>query len=247
MKTKYIDLVEQTFDWPQPEFRLENEQLHWHDVPLLDLIERYGSPLKFTYLPKITDNIASARRWFHQAKEEVGYEGEYHYCYCTKSSHFRYVLERVLDSKVHLETSSAYDIDLIRRLGTLGKLNKTQRIICNGFKKEEYVTKIIALHSDGYKDIIPIIDNKYEFATFQELNMKWITSTTVSKLLTTYLLLRPRPLQLIKKYRRPPRIQLLPQRWTLRLNVTLQLMLNRGRLLTCSQCLKRIMGVMKKR
>ena len=168
MKTKYRDLIDQTFDFPQEEFKLEKDHLLWHDVPLMELVEKYGSPLKFTYLPKISENINNACKWFAEAKKEIGYEGDYHYCYCTKSSHFRYVLEEVLKNGVHLETSSAYDIDLIRRLGTIGKLKKTQRIICNGFKKEEYVNKIMALHADGYKDIIPIIDNKYEFAEFQK-------------------------------------------------------------------------------
>ncbi|MFM7327342.1 MAG: glycerate kinase, partial [Bacteroidota bacterium] len=53
--------------------------------------------------------------------------------------------------------------------GTLGKINKSQRIICNGFKKDEYVKRIFDLHADGYKDIISVIDNKYEFQTFEEL------------------------------------------------------------------------------
>jgi arginine decarboxylase len=84
MKTKYIDLVEQTFEWPQEEFRLEKDNLFFHDIPLMDLVEKYGSPLKFTYLPKISQNIQRAKDWFTKARIEVGYEGEYHYCYCTK-------------------------------------------------------------------------------------------------------------------------------------------------------------------
>ncbi|MFM7725453.1 MAG: arginine decarboxylase, partial [Flavobacteriales bacterium] len=164
-----MDLVEQTFEWPQEEFQLDKDNLLFHSIPLMDLVEKYGSPLKFTYLPKISQNIKRAKEWFRIARNEVGYEGEYHYCYCTKSSHFRYVLEEALKNNIHIETSSAYDIDLIRRLGTLGKINKSQRIICNGFKKDEYVKKIFDLHADGYKDIISVIDNKYEFQAFEEL------------------------------------------------------------------------------
>ncbi len=168
MKTKYIDLIEQTFDWPQEEFRMDGEELLFHDIPLMDLIRKYGTPLKFTYLPKISKNIQRAKAWFATAKAEIGYEGEYHYCYCTKSSHFRHVLETVLQNNVHLETSSAYDIDLIRRLAQMKKLDKTQRIICNGFKKEEYVDRILAMKADGYEDILPVIDNQYELNAFKE-------------------------------------------------------------------------------
>jgi arginine decarboxylase len=125
MKTKYIDLIEQTFDWPQEEFRLEDNSLLFHNVPLMELVKKYGSPLKFTYLPKISQNIQRAKTWFRNAKEEVGYEGEYHYCYCTKSSHFRYVLEEALKNDIHLETSSAYDIDLVKRLFQLKKIRRS--------------------------------------------------------------------------------------------------------------------------
>jgi arginine decarboxylase len=167
MKTQYIDFVEQTYDWPQKEFKLESEELQFHGIPLMDLVRKYGTPLKFTYLPKISENIQSAKRWFANAKEEINYEGEYHYCYCTKSSHFKHVLEEVLKNNVHLETSSAYDIDLIRRLATMKKIDKTQTIVCNGFKVDGYVDRILAMRNDGYENIIPVIDNSYELQRFQ--------------------------------------------------------------------------------
>ena len=43
MKNRYIDLVEQTFDFPQAEFkRDEKGELKFHDIPLLDVIEKFG-------------------------------------------------------------------------------------------------------------------------------------------------------------------------------------------------------------
>lgn len=168
MKTKYIDLIEQTFDWPQEEFKLEENSLLFHGVPLMDLVKKYGSPLKFTYLPKISQNIQRAKTWFRNAQREIGYEGDYHYCYCTKSSHFRYVLEEALKNDIHLETSSAYDIELVKRLYQLKKITRNQTVICNGFKKEEYVSRILELRSSGFENIIPIIDNAYELNVFKE-------------------------------------------------------------------------------
>ena len=53
---------------------------------------------------------------FRNAMSKVSYEGDHHYCYCTKSSQFKFVIEQALKSDVHLETSSAYDLDLIRKL-----------------------------------------------------------------------------------------------------------------------------------
>jgi len=93
MKTKYINLIDQTYYFPQEEFTLEGENLKFHGIPLMDLVEEYGSPLKFTYLPKISENINKAKEWFRIAMEKNNYKGKYHYCYCTKSSHFKDIIE----------------------------------------------------------------------------------------------------------------------------------------------------------
>ena len=67
MNTKYIDLISQTFDFPQEEFKLEDRNLQFHDIDLMELVETYGSPLKFTYLPQISNNIHRAKGWFEKA------------------------------------------------------------------------------------------------------------------------------------------------------------------------------------
>jgi len=54
MKIQYRDLIEQTFDWPQEEFKSNSAgTLMFHDIDLMALVEQYGTPLKFTYLPKM--------------------------------------------------------------------------------------------------------------------------------------------------------------------------------------------------
>ena len=57
MKNKYYDLIDQTFDFPQDEFRTEDGELYFHDIPLMEVIKQYGTPLKITYLPKISSQI----------------------------------------------------------------------------------------------------------------------------------------------------------------------------------------------
>ena len=80
MKNRYIDLVEQTFDFPQAEFtRDEKGELKFHDIPLMDVIEKFGTPLKFFYLPVIGEQIAEARGWFKESMERHNYTADYHY------------------------------------------------------------------------------------------------------------------------------------------------------------------------
>ncbi|MEY8850130.1 arginine decarboxylase [Psychroserpens sp. XS_ASV72] len=162
MKTKYIDLVNQTFDFPQSEFKLENKTLEFHDVDLMQLVEEYGAPLKFTYLPQISNNIIRAKQWFSNAIEKYDYKGRYHYCYCTKSSHFKHVLDEALKNNIHIETSSAFDIDIVERLKADGKITDETFVISNGFKRAQYVTNIARLINNGHKNAIPIIDNYEE-------------------------------------------------------------------------------------
>ena len=162
MNTKYIDLINQTFDFPQSEFKLENRALEFHDVNLMELITRYGAPLKFTYLPQISNNIMRAKQWFADAISKYNYKGQYHYSYCTKSSHFKHVLDEALKNDIHIETSSAFDIDIVERLKKDGKITDKTYVISNGFKRAQYVTNIARLINNGHENAIPIIDNYEE-------------------------------------------------------------------------------------
>lgn len=162
MNTKYIDLIDQTYYFPQEEFTLHGEFLRFHGIPLNELVEKYGSPLKFTYLPKISHNINLAKEWFANAIEKHAYKGRYHYCYCTKSSHFQHVLHEVLNNEVHIETSSAFDIDIVEQLKAAGRIQDNTYIICNGFKRERYIENIGRLINEGHQNCLPIIDNYEE-------------------------------------------------------------------------------------
>jgi arginine decarboxylase len=159
MKVKYIDLIEQTFDFPQEEFTLDENELVFHDIPMMELVKRYGTPLKFTYLPIISQQIAKAKRWFNVAMAKVDYKGKYHYCYCTKSSHFEPVLTEALKNDIHIETSSAFDINIVERLVEDGKLKKSNYVVCNGYKPDRYIENIARLINNGYNNVIPVIDN----------------------------------------------------------------------------------------
>lgn len=167
MKNKYIDLIEQTFEFPQDEFTVKDDCLNFHDVPLMDIIKQYGTPLKITYLPKISSQIHRAKRLFNVAMAKVDYQGDYNYCYCTKSSHFSFVLEEALKNEIHLETSSAYDIHIINALYDGGLIDKDIYIVCNGFKRPQYVENIATLVNNGFINTIPILDNKQEINLFE--------------------------------------------------------------------------------
>lgn len=172
MKNTYFDLVTQTFDFPQDGFRLKDNRLFFNDIDLYELIQKYGSPLKLTYLPKIGEKIQMARKLFRDAMQRYNYTGKYVYCYCTKSSHFAFVLNEVLKNGTQLETSSAFDIDLIWRLYRLGKINKSTTIVNNGYKPLAYLKGIARLIDEGFQNVIPVCDNAAELDYYAALVKK---------------------------------------------------------------------------
>ncbi len=169
MKNKYLDLIEQTFYFPQPEFTLEEDNLLFHGIPLMEIIKQYGTPVKLTYLPKISEQIKKARKLFNVAMAKVDYQGEYHYAYCTKSSHFSFVMEEVLKNNAHIETSSAFDINIIEALYEEKKFDKDRYIICNGYKRPQYIQNIANLINNGFENTIPILDNINEIDEYNSI------------------------------------------------------------------------------
>jgi arginine decarboxylase len=167
MNNRYFDLIYQTFEFPQEDFHVENNELYFHDIPLMEIIKEYGTPLKLTYLPKISSQIQKAKKLFNMAFQKVDYKGSYTYCYCTKSSHFSFILNEVLKNDAHLETSSAYDIEIVQKLYEAKKITKKTFIISNGFKRQLYIDKLAELINDEF-NVIPVLDNKNELIELEK-------------------------------------------------------------------------------
>ncbi len=162
LKNRYKDLIDQTFFFPRHGFEEKNNELYYNNIRLMDLTEKYQSPLKFTYLPKISAQINNAKRWFQRAIEKNDYQGTYTYSYCTKSSHFKFILDEALKNDIHIETSSGFDIDIIRALYLEKKISKSTFLLHNGFKTQDYLDKIAALINDDFENVVCILDNKDE-------------------------------------------------------------------------------------
>ena len=174
MKNTYFDLIEQSYYFPQEGFDLRDDYLTFHGISLKYLIEKYGTPFRFIYLPKIGDQIKKARNLFNKAIKKNNYTGRYYYCYCTKCNHFSHVVNEALKHKVNLETSSSYDIDLILNLFKDKKIDINRVIVHNGYKTDEYLKKILSLQEIGFKNNIIVLDSINELGRIEKLagNMK---------------------------------------------------------------------------
>lgn len=168
MSASYFDLQEENLK-NSPEFTVDAKgALQFHDVDLMALTKKYGTPLKISYLPKISSQIQKAKELFSQAFRKANFKGDYVYCYCTKSSHFSFVLDEVLKNDVHIETSSAFDIPIVNKLHQTGKINLDTYIVCNGFKRPEYLLQITKLINRGFKNVVPVLDNEQELVAYEK-------------------------------------------------------------------------------
>ena len=172
MKNTYFDLIEQSYYFPQEGFDLRDKFLTFQGVSLKYLIEKHGTPFRFIYLPKISEQIKKARNLFNRAIKNNAYKGKYHFCYCTKCNHFYHVINEALKQNVNLETSSAFDIDLILNLYGEKKIDKNRIIVHNGYKTDEYLNKILLLQESGFKNSIIILDTIDELSRLQKLKPK---------------------------------------------------------------------------
>jgi len=159
VSNSYFDLIDQSFDFPQAGFDLDGGYLSFHGINLKYLIDKYGTPFKLVYLPHIGEQIRKARRLFAKAIKKNNYQGQYHYCYCTKCCHFSHVVKSALQEDVHLETSSSFDIDLVFKLLAEGDLSKETILVHNGYKTEEYLQKILRLNREGFQNSILVLDS----------------------------------------------------------------------------------------
>ena len=169
MKNTYFDLIDQSYYFPQEGFDLRDGYLTFHGVSLKYLIEKHGTPFRFIYLPKIGDQIKKARNLFNRSIKKHKYKGRYYFCYCTKCNHFYHVINEALKHDVNIETSSAYDIDLILHLYEDKKIDKNRIIVHNGYKTDEYLEKIILLQEAGFKNSILVLDSVKELGRIRQI------------------------------------------------------------------------------
>ncbi len=172
MKNTYFNLIEQSFYFPQEGFDLRDEFLTFQGISLKYLIDKYGTPFRFIYLPKISDQIKKSKNLFNRAIKKNSYKGKYHYCYCTKCNHFHHVISEALKQNVNLETSSSFDIDLILNLYREKKIDRKRIIVHNGYKTEEYLKSILKLQEEGFENSIIILDSKNELLRIEKLAPK---------------------------------------------------------------------------
>ena len=117
----YHDLISQTFDFPTADFTVQDNELRFHDIPLMDIVEKHGTPLRLTYLPKISSQIQRAKKWFADAIEQTNYQGTYSYCLLHQVVALQLRAGGGPEKRYSPRNLVGFDISIIRKLHRAGQ------------------------------------------------------------------------------------------------------------------------------
>lgn len=137
-KNNYTDYIKNEFKnssiWQNLSY--DKDGLLWLDnICLIDLINRYGSPLQINYLPIISEKGNFLKKLVYEVADEVGYKGGFDFLYATKANMRSWYLTKASTAGWDIETSSNQDLVNIRYLIENNLIKNDVKIVCNGLKK----------------------------------------------------------------------------------------------------------------
>lgn len=149
-----------------PEFlHIENNHLFCQDVDLAELAQNWGSPLEVGFAPLVTRQVEAMYGYFASAFARYRFQGRFTYAYASKAAQYEDLIRTALNAGAHYETSSPMDILMARLHWKAGNLPSNRMILANGFKTDQYVQNIALLKSEGFQNIVPIIESEQEIDT----------------------------------------------------------------------------------
>ena len=92
------------------EIKVKNEQLYYNNVNLNSLAEKYGTPLKVTFLDLIKERVVSLKETFDKVIKENNYQGKFIYLNANKANYGVEEIETAFIYADGLECSSYHDL-----------------------------------------------------------------------------------------------------------------------------------------
>lgn len=156
--TQYFDIT------PKGELSLK-EGHYQHN--LHQLVRKYGSPLEIVFPFIVEQRVRKLIDTFNAYMKLNDYKGKFFYHYPMKVNQNREFVLPLLSEGANLETSSANELWIVKRLWEQEKFNPKIRVLCNGPKTSRYLTLIDELDKRGLI-ITPIIEEEQELAFFKK-------------------------------------------------------------------------------
>lgn len=129
---------------------------------LRELVRRYGSPLEVYFPFILEERLEDLIDLFNFSTKFFKYRGKFIYHYPIKVNQNREVVLPIVSEGANLETASANELWLVKRLWEQGKFTPTLRVLCNGPKTADYLVLINELRKNNLS-IVPVVEEQNEF------------------------------------------------------------------------------------
>lgn len=134
---------------------------------IVELVKKYGTPIEIVFPSIIESRVKTVIDYFTAHMKLNDYRGKFYYHYPMKVNQNKEFVLPIISEGAHLETSSANELWIVKRLWEKGQFNAKIRVLCNGPKTHRYLTLIEELHRKGLI-IIPIIEEERELKFFSK-------------------------------------------------------------------------------
>lgn len=159
------DFNTQYFDISKDGDLVINEGNYQYNVH--EIIKKYGSPLKIMLPYIIEQRVEDLMDLFADCIREQKYKGQFYYHYPMKVNQNREFVLPIISEGGNLETTSANELWVVKRMWEQHRFNSRIKVICNGPKTAQYLALIAELKSNGL-DIVPIIEDFTELESLQK-------------------------------------------------------------------------------
>jgi arginine decarboxylase len=132
-----------------------------------ELVKKYGSSLEITFPFIIEQRVRRLIDIFNAYIKLNDYRGRFFYHYPMKVNQSKEFVLPIISEGANLETSSANELWIVKRLWEEGKFASNIRILCNGPKTQKYLNLIDELDRKALI-ITPIIEEERELAFFRQ-------------------------------------------------------------------------------
>lgn len=155
----------QYFDLSKDGDLIINEGNYQYDIT--EIVKKYGTPLKIMLPYIIEQRVEDLIDLFEDCRRRYKYKGQFYYHYPMKVNQNREFVLPIISEGGNLETTSANELWVVKRLWEQNRFNSRIKVICNGPKTEQYLNLIAELKSNGL-DIVPIIEDLSELEALQK-------------------------------------------------------------------------------
>lgn len=155
----------QYFDISKEGDLIANEGNYQYNIR--ELADKYGTPLKIMLPYVIEQRVEDLMDLFDDCIREYKYKGQFYYHYPMKVNQNREFVLPIISEGGNLETTSANELWVVKRLWQQHRFNSRIKVICNGPKTQQYLELIAELKSNGL-DIVPIIEDLSEMEALQK-------------------------------------------------------------------------------